>query len=229
MNTRIIRINDLTELQKIITLPEPDEMTRIWTIINEHGFVFDKFTLVVKPLQNTFKVHIDGLNDNQVIHIKRIWIDRKGLAHTDKRDVTIDIFFEKYADLMEKFFKDGYKVAKDNETVDLLAPFHFMQYVIYSELHRNVEYIEAAERKPGKKSHSNAKSSIQELSLTDCITIYHHTNANRSYTRRTESWERRGGIRHLKSGKAVPYKGSTCHAKDKPITEKENNTKYYKI
>lgn len=213
MKTKLIRL-DFKGMQEIITLPEPDEMVRIWTIINEHGFCFDKFTLVVEPLQNTFKVHIEGRGDNQIIHIKRIWKDRNGIAHTENRDITIDTFFDKYSILMQDFFKDGYKVAKDNDTVDLLMPFHFMQYLVYSDLHRSIEYIEPAERKPGNKTRSKAKSSYQELSLTDCIKIYHHKNKNRSYTRRTEQWERRGGIRHMKNGKIVPYSGTTCRPKN---------------
>lgn len=226
MNTKLIRL-DFKGMRDIIILPEPDEMVRIWTIINEHGFCFEKFTLVT-PLA-TFKVHIDGLNDDQIIHVKVIYKKLDGLSKTEKYDLTIKDYFEKYADLTRNFLANGYKAAKGNDTVDLIIPFHFMQYLVYSDLHRTIEYIEPSERKPGNKTHSNAKSGTQELSLTDCIRIYHTTNKNRQYTRRTEQWERRGGIRRLKSGKLVPYKAATCHAKDKPIDNNENNTRFYRL
>lgn len=225
MNTKIIRLN-AKDMMQLLILPDKGEMETIWTIINDHGFVFDKFTLVIEPLAITFKVHIVGRGNDQVIHIKTISKDRTGKANVELYNVTIGDMLDKYATLMVRTFKEGYKAALHNPDVDLLCPFNFMQYVVYSDLHRTIEHVEPAARASSTPARSHSSKSTKEYSLTDCIKIYHHKNENRSYERKTATWERRGGIRHLKSGKVVPYAASICHAKEMPGTHNETFTEY---
>ena len=94
----IIRL-DYKTMQEIIMLPENEEMQTIWTTINEHGFIFDKFTLVCEPLKNTYKIAIEGTGDNQIIHMKRIWKDKHDLAHTENLNLTIEDLFTMVAEL----------------------------------------------------------------------------------------------------------------------------------
>ena len=196
----IIRL-DYKTMQEIIMLPENEEMKAIWTTINEHGFIFDKFTLVCEPLKNTYKIAIEGTGDNQTIHMKRIWKDKHDLAHTENLDLTIEDLFTMVADLWKDFSKQGYKAAIGNQNVDILLPFHFMQYIVYKNLHREVEYIEPVERKEGtRKTRRTSRSSNQEYSLTDCIKIYNHKNKNRKkYEYTCEAWPVRGFPRHNKN------------------------------
>lgn len=197
----IIRL-DYKAMQEIITLPEPDDMKTIWAIIIDKGFVFDKFTLVCEPLKNTYKISIEGTGDNQIIHMKRIWKDRQDLAHTENLDLTVDKIFSMYATLLKDFSKQGYKAAIGNANVDILLPFHFMQYVIYSHLHRTIEYIEPVERKAATKKARHASRPLNhEYSLTDCIKIYNHKNKNRKqYEFTCNAWPVRGYLRHNKNG-----------------------------
>lgn len=228
MNTKIIRLN-AKDMMQLLILPDKGEMETIWTIINDHGFVFDKFTLVIEPLAITFKVHIEGRGDDQIFHVKSIWKNRNGRTHNTVQDVTMSELFEKYYSLMESTIKNGYKAAKGNDAVDLLYPFHFMQYVVYSDLHRSVEHIEPARRTGAAASRSYKSNKSNECSLTDCIKIYHHKNHNQKYERKTTTWERRGGIRHLKSGKVVPYAASTCHARNIPENSTNAASKTYRL
>lgn len=220
------RLN-FADMKKIIILPEANEMTYIWTMINKKGFIDDHFTLIAEPLDTCFKVHIDGTGDNQIIHVKRIWKDRAGISHSETRDVTIDEFFDKYTILMQNLFKEGYKVAKNNDTVDLLLPFHFMQYIVYTGIHREVEYIEAASRSASNPPKKRNTSPIKTYSLTDCIKIYQRKNKNRKYEYTKKSWPRRGTIRHNANGTISIVRGTTCSPKDKP--KEDPGSREYKL
>ena len=202
-------------------------MIQIWTMINEKGFIDDKFVLIAEPLDTCFKVHIEGTGDNQVIHEKRIWKDLKGISHTDNKDITISDFFDQYKVLMENIFRQGYKAAMGNETVDHLLPFHFMQYIVYSGIHREVEYIEAASR--GKSSTPKKRNTrpIKTYSLSDCIKVYQRKNKNRKYEYTKESWPRRGTIRHNANGTISVVRSTTCGPRNKP--KKDPGSREYKL
>lgn len=228
MNAKIIRLN-AKEMRQILIFPDREEMATIWDIISNHGFVFDKFTLVIEPLAITFKVHIEGRGNDQIFHVKSIWKNLEGRTHNTIQDVTILELFDKYHDLLKRTLANGYKTAIGNDAVDLLYPFHFMQYVVYSDLHRSVEHIEPAKRTGAAVSRSYKSNKSNECSLTDCIKIYQHKNHNQKYERKTATWERRGGIRHLKSGKVVPYAASTCHARNIPENSTNTANKSYRL
>lgn len=206
-----IRLN-FQEMQEILILPEPDEMVAIWEHINEYGFSFDDFTLVIEPLNQVIKVNIEGRKDDQIFHVKIIKTNRNGLTSSRTYDIGIDEFFDEYATTMREVFSNGFtRDAINNDAVDLILPFHFMQYVIYSERHRNIEYIESAQRSGSSKSHKRtSQNTTHEYSLTDCIRIYHSTNKNRKkYEITCDSWNVRGFFRHYKNGKIVwvkPFK-----------------------
>lgn len=216
------------EMQEVIMLPPKEDFEKIWDIIYNHGFFLKSFTLVSEPLENIFKVSIEGKADKQVIHIKRIWKDKEGIAHTENRDTTVLEYLQKVGELYVNIRSRGIEANIKDQTIDLLLPFHFMQYVIYTELHRPVEYIEPAERTGKKANHlPPLKNHVREYSLTDCIKVYHHKNQNRQYTRHTEQWPRRGSLHHLKSGKVSYHPPTTCHAKH--TAETENIIRNYRI
>ena len=174
-----IRLN-FDQMREIVILPTAEDLEAIWTHILENGFVFNEFTLIAEPIATTFKVRIEGTGDDQIIHIKIIQYN-KGLAHTTTKDMTIDDYFNNFFEMMQEVTTNGYtRKALDNETSDILIPFHFMQYVIYADMHKQVEYIEPRERESGSStSRKTYKAKSQEYSLTDCIKIYHHTSKHR--------------------------------------------------
>ena len=96
----------------------------------------------------------------------------------------------------------------------------FMQYTIYALLHREVEIIDPEIRTSTTSTTSKKSHKKTRYSLTECIKKYQHKNKNKKYEYHIESWTRRGGVRHLKSGKVVPFTGSTC----RPNKNKGNGT-----
>lgn len=220
----MIRIKlNIKSMKEIITLPEPDEMVKIWSHISENGFIFDEFLIAAEPIKTTFRVKIEGRGQDQIFHIKlttNIGLNLK----TTYIDTNIDEILSNYAELMNNVYTKGYtKETLDNQAADLIIPFHFMQYVIYSNMHRTIEYIEAAERSSDLKPHKTRNKNIQEYSLTDCIKIYHHKNKNRKkYEYTCPAWPVRGFFRHNHNG-TISYVRPYPKGKDR---EKLKNTNY---
>ena len=214
------------DLYILNTLPMPDDMIQIWSSINENGFIFNDFTLIVEPIKTTFKVSIEGRKEAQVFHIKVI--EHIDLIHTKTTciDTNIDEMFDNYADMMHEVVNNGYtKDAINNPAAALIMPFHFMQYVIYSALHRTIEYIEPVEHKApaATTKHKKSKTSNQEYNLTDCIKIYQKKNPRKKYEYTCPAWPVRGFFRHNKNG-TVSWVNPDPNGKDRDKLKDRNYT-----
>ena len=103
----------------------------------------------------------------------------------------------------------------DPDFKESVLPMMFIQYVTYALLHREIEIIDPEIRISNSSTTSEKSHKKTRYSLTECIKKYQHKNKNKKYEYHIESWNRRGGIRHYKSGKVGTFSGSTCRPKNK--------------
>lgn len=231
-----IRI-DMSDLSEMMALPtDKQELANAWITVVHHGFMFNEFSLFVTPLQQVYKVVIDGLNEKQVIHIKKTQNDDYGLPIKITRyDTNAVDFLNRIISFLKKSdesksLMELYKTRDDDMDgfIDIVPPMSFIQYMMVNEPKRKVEYVQAQERKGNgkpKKSYNNPNK-IKEYTLLDCIKIYEHKNKNRKpYEYKVESFPRRGGVRHMASGKLVPYSSTVCKPQ-KGGKEKHNGNNY---
>lgn len=221
------------DLTQIMILPQDkSELAEAWISFIQHGFIFDDFILTIPILKQVYRVKIEGTMDNQIIHIKKTQNNEYGLPINVVRYETnaiqylneITAFMQKAGDktsLMELYTRRDKSM---DSFIDTVPPMSLIQYIMVNDPKRKVEYIEAKERtttsKP-KKSYRRSNKN-KTYSILDCIKIYEHKNKNRKkYEYTVESFPRRGGVRHLKSGKIVPYRSTT-------VTPKNNGNEKHK-
>lgn len=223
------------DLETIMVLPpNPDDLMRAWTDVIEYGFLFDEFRVHIEGLEQDYKITISGKGDEQKIHIRKNQNDDYGLLiKVSHHDVVIVDYLQELTDLLKtaktaKSAMEAYSKA-NKDFLDVVPPMALIQYVSWKSRYRQVEFIEPAIRTPKDndrpKKRYKKSSKKQVYSLLDCIKIYSKRNKNKGYTYHVESFPRRGGVRHLKNGKVVPYRATTVNPKNKG-TDKNNNTKY---
>ena len=232
MATIYLSVEDMKTI--MVLPPSTDEFAQAWVDVIEHGFLFNEFKISVATLQQYYKVSIDGKGDDQKIHIRKIQSDDYGLPiKTSRYDVVIVDYLQELTKLLKTASDANTAMeayAKSNKDfLDIVLPMALIQYVSWKSRLRQVEFIEPKIRTPKEDSSqkkSTGKSSKKQFySLLECIKIYSKRNKNKGYTYHVESFPRRGGVRHLKNGKVVPYRATTVNPKNKG-TDKNNNTKY---
>ena len=152
----------MSELFEILRMPDTrEEIFEAWKHILEHGFIFDKFTLITEEgpassprlgsgilPKHTYKVQVHGTNEDQKIFVKIIMTQKDGLTRTMNKEVTVVDFLDKIAHTVNEF-KDKspteWDVARDE--VDVLPPMMFMQYAVLKSMHREVVEMPVTQRK----------------------------------------------------------------------------------
>ena len=228
----------LEDVKKSLEMPNREELTDAWTIIYEKGFIFPDFTLLLPEMTQIYKVKFIETADNQMIHIKKIQKDDYG---STKSVHDYDLSVLDYIDKVTTFFKDLrdgdtepdlhkrlYELYKktDNAYMDIVIPMSFMQYIMVEGKKRSIEYvISAPKQSSNKKSSYSSSNKNTTYKLLDCIKIYEKKYVKGTHKFHVDEFPRRGGFRHLASGKVVPYRATTVHPKNKG-TQKHNGRDY---
>lgn len=225
----VIKIN-MQELNEIIQLTKDrEEFTKTWLHIIENGFIWNEFMLKVIELDQTYKVRIEGKNNEQYINIKKIQYDKNGLeTKAYKYRLSIIEYLERLKVFVIEARKKGVtEIYRENdELIDIIPPMQFMEYIIRESKKKTYEYVikeekEVTEHTKNKKVKNNKK----EYNLLDAIKIYQKNEGEkRKYEITCESWDVRGYFRHYKNGKVIwiaPFK--------KGKKRKEENNKEYKL
>lgn len=233
MNKIVITMKELTEMMKI---PEKkEEFVESWLHIIEKGFIWNEFKLKVKELNQTYKVKIEGLLEEQKIKINKIQYDDYGLViKTYKNEVKVNEYLDKLVKLVKSQNKKDLKeLYKENyDFIDILPPMAFIEYIIRESKNRKYEYVIIENKESKENKYKNKKQNIkskQEYGLLDCIKIYQKKEGIRKkYEITCESWEVRGYFRHYKNGKVVwvkPFtkgKGKSKQQNEYKLRSKEN-------
>ena len=200
---------DIQEIGKG-NIPTSDDFNEVWKHISIHGFVLNEFWIICESTNIKYQVVIDkALDFMPNVNIKKVWYDKDNLAHNIKLTMPIYVYRLKYIEMMHN------ESEPDENFKEALIPMMFMQYVQYALLHREIEIIDPELRNSPTSTASRSSHQKRRYSLTESIKKYRHKNKNKKYEYHIESWERRGGIRHYKSGKVGTYSGSTCRPKNK--------------
>lgn len=174
--------------------------------INEHGFIFNEFTLIWEKMY-IYKIHIEGLAENQIIHVKKIYETNSGKHEHKNIEFTLYDFISNIAEFLNDY-KGSPKYTKemiDNTwSADYLPVISFMQYVLYKAKNQEIIYKDKADRT--YKSHSGKSSPSKELKLIDVIRRY-AVNINHSQHHIScEHWIVKGHFRHYRNGKTTYIK-----------------------
>ena len=200
---------DIQEIGKG-NIPTSNDFNEVWQHISLHGFILDKFWIICESTNIKYQVVIEKAIDFlPIVKIKKVWYGKDNLAHHINVSMPIYSYRLKYIELM-----NDKNTEVDNDFKEALIPMMFMQYVTYAILHREIEIIDPELRNTTTSTTSRSSHQKHRYSLTECIKKYRHKNKNKKYEYHIESWPRRGGVRHLKSGKVVPYSGSTCRPRN---------------
>lgn len=217
----------LNELEQTMILPPTkEELVEAWILMMEKGFIFNEFKMIVDEMKQLYKVKIEGVLDNQVIHITKYQNDEYGLSLSRKHyDINVGTYLDELTNFMlnVKGANNMQQLLSNskNDIIDVIPPMSFIQYIIWKSKYREIEYIIPTQRKNNdkpKKTIIKTRKKNQIYSLLDCIKIYAKKNHNNGYTWHVESFQRRGTFRHLKNGKVVPVRGTTVNPKGKNIT-----------
>lgn len=225
----------LEDVKKSLEMPNREELIDAWTTIYDKGFIFPDFTLLLPEMTQIYKVKIDD-TDNHHIHIKKIQKDDIGIT---KSVHDYDLSVLDYIDKLTNFFKDLnsgdaepdihkrlFNLYKKTDTayMDIVIPMSFMQYVMVEGKKRNVEYIIGKHRQSSNKKHSYSSSNKNiTYKLLDCIKIYEKKTTKGKHEFHVSEFPRRGGFRHLASGKVVPFKATTVRPKNGKNQKKSGN------
>lgn len=183
-------------------IPTLTDFNEVWKHITIHGFIFDGFWIICEDSNIKYQVVIDKAMDFMpIVKIKKVWYEND-LAHHIDFTMPIYVYRLKYIEMMEK------NTEPDETMKESLIPMMFMQYTIYALLHRDIKIIDPEIRTSNSSTTSKKSHKKTRYSLTECIKKYQHKNKNKKYEYHVESFPRRGGIRHYKSGKVGTYTGS---------------------
>lgn len=200
--------NDIQEIGKG-NIPTATDFNEVWKHISLHGFIFDGFWIITE--HSKYQVVIEKAMDFlQIVKIKKVWYDNDNSPHHINISMPTYLWRIKYIELMENS-----NITPDRDFSEAALAMMFIQYVTYAMLHREIEIIDPEIRTSNSSTTSKPSKKNPRYSLTSCIKQYRHKNKNKKYEYHIESWTRRGGVRHLKSGKVVPFSGSTCRPKNK--------------
>lgn len=198
---------DIREIGKG-NIPSMEDFNEVWRHIAKSGFIFDGFWIICEHNNTKYQVVIDNSMDFlQVVKIKKVWYE--DIAHHIDITMPIYVWRMKYIESM-----NNPNASIDPDFKESVLPMMFIQYVTYAMLHREIEIIEPETRNNSSTTSRSSKKNPR-YSLTSCIKKYRHKNKNKKYEYHIESWTRRGGIRHYKSGKVGTFSGSTCRPKNK--------------
>ncbi len=180
----------------------PDLMQHIY----EHGFIFNEFTLIWENMY-TYKVRIEGLLDDQNIHVKKIYKTKSGRTEHINLDFTLADFLNnmavylKEAHNMKDFSKISRQMIDDIWSADYLPVISFMQYALDKALNKEIIQKEKTDRVYKKASRKTKSTPKTEYSLSVVVTHYatHINHTKHEMTCRL--WPVKGHLRHYKSGK----------------------------
>ena len=197
-------------------IPTATDFNEVWKHISLNGFIFNEFWIICEDSNIKYQVVIDKAIDFMPnVKIKKVWYDKNNLAHHLNINMPIYVYRMKYIEMI-----NNDKADIDDNFKESLIPMMFMQYTIYALLHREVEIIDPEIRTSTTSTTSKKSHKKTRYSLTECIKKYQHKNKNKKYEYHVESFPRRGGIRHYKSGKVGTYSGSIV----RPNKNKGNGT-----
>lgn len=202
-----IRVKPM-EILDILKLPDTAEnMYEIWEHIYKNGFLFNEFTLILEGWGFTYKVRIEGKEEEQKIKIKEIQKQKDGL--TSKKEFETDLLDA--LTKIERMVKNNkgvktIKDVKDYEDAEILPPIMFMQYAVQKAMNREYKEMPVTQKryKPIKERKEYKKK--EEYKLFDVIRKYEkHINHSR-HKITCERWEVKGHFRHYKDGKVIYVK-----------------------
>lgn len=209
-----IRISN-NEMYKLITEHSlvSSEAPELLQHIYEHGFIFNEFTLIWENVY-TYKVKIEGLLDNQNIHVKKIYKTNSG-RHDHK---IIDFNLADFLNNMSAYLKECKNMVKlsdiskqmidDTWSADYLPVIAFMQYALYHALNKQIIEKEKTDRVYKSSSRKRKSSPKTEYNLTEVVTHYAEHINHTKHTFTCRCWPVKGHPRHYKSGKVTwiaPY------------------------
>lgn len=219
-------------------------LLRTYTLINDnthdllehiytYGFIFNEFALIWENTY-TFKVKIEGVFDEQIIHIKKIYKKKSGRTEHRNIDFTLPQFLNNMAAYLKeaKNIKDVSKISKqivdDTWSADYLPVISFMLYALHKAQNQEVITKDHTDRifksKPKKKSES---VNNKEYTLNEVVRHY-QSHINHSIHNITcPKWDVKGHFRHYKNGKVTwisPYikgKDREAHTESRTYVVKE--------
>lgn len=190
-------------------IPTLEDFNEVWKHISQNGFIFDGFWIICEHNNTKYQVVIDKSMDFlQVVKIKKVWYE--DIAHHIDITMPVYVWRMKYIESI-----NNPNANIDPDFKESVLPMMFIQYVTYALLHREIEIIDPEIRISNSSTTSKKSHKKTRYSLTECIKKYQSKNKNKKYEYHIESWTRRGGIRHYKSGKVGTFSGSTCRPKAK--------------
>lgn len=195
-----------------------EEFAQIWMHINEKGFIFNEFTLIVEK-ERIYKVKIQGYGKEQKIIIKVIWRDFQDIAHNKTIETKVEKFLEEIIQVIhENSIKEINEWDVNKDCVDIMPVMFFMQYAVEKAMHREYKEMPITNKKYKPIEERKKNKPKQEYKLFEVIRKYEkHINHNK-HNITCERWDVKGHFRHYKNGKITyvkPYEKGKGIKKEK--------------
>ena len=204
------------------------EAPELLSHIYEHGFVFNEFTLIWEDMY-TYKVKIDGVLDNQTIHVKKIIRSKEGCHGHKNIDFTLADYLNNLGksllDNKGKSIKDiTMESVRETWSVDYIPVVSFMQYALYQAMHREIVHKDKTDKVYKKSSRKTKYTPKMEYTLNEVIVRYSEHINHSKHVITCPKWDVKGHPRHLKSGKITWVKPFT-KGKDRNSTPADRTYK----
>ena len=190
--------------------------------IYQYGFIFNEFALIWENTY-TYKVRIEGLLEDQVIHIKKIVKTSAGTINHTNIDFTLPDFLNNMATYLKeaKNMKDisgiSKKMIDDTWSADYIPVISFMQYALDKALNKEIIQKEKTDKIYKKSSRKSKSKPKMEYSLSEVVTHYASHVNHTKHEMKCRLWPVTGHVRHLPNGKTTwiaPHpKGPDRHLK----------------